>query len=124
MGVIILNLDYLNRIGKFMSLAMAEGLAKEKVINFHRLNCLNYAKVMNEEYRNNRYSIEDLDFSEIPLISSVQAVSDLEAVHVNCLDYGLELDMQTYEEMRIRIEQFKENYDYNEMKQYKDYVLY
>lgn len=124
MGTIILNIDYLNRIGKFMSLSMAEGLAKEKVINFHRLNCLNYAKVMDEEYRSNRYSIEDLNFSEIPLISSVQAVSDLEAVHVNCLDYGLELDLQTYEEMRIRIEQFKENYDYDEMKQYKDYVLY
>ena len=124
MGVIILNIDYLNRIGKFMSLTMAEGMAKEKIISFHRLNCMNKAKAENTEYKGDKYAMEDLDFSTVPLISSVQAVSDLEAVHVNCLDYGLELDMQAYEEMRVRIEQFKSHFDYQIMKQYKDYVLY
>lgn len=124
MTATIISIDYLNRIGKFMSLTIAEGLAKEKVISFHRLNCLNHAKVADEEYKGNQYSVSDLDFSTVPLISSIQAVSDLEAVHVNCLDHGLELDMQTYEEMRVRIEQFKEHFDYELMKQYKDYVLY
>lgn len=124
MSVRIIDIEYLNRIGKFLSLSMAEGLAKEKVMKFHRLNCLSYHKANNQEFLNTKYAIEDLDFTEIPLISSVQAVSDLEAVFSNCLDSGDELDLQTFEEMRKRITMFQEDYDYPVMKKYKDHVKF
>lgn len=124
MNVRIMDISYLNRIAKFMSLTMAVGKAKEKVINFHRLNCLNYCKYHNVEFNSPKYSIDDIDITAIPLISSVQAVSDLEAVYFNCLEYGDELDFQAIEEMRIRIEQFKEHFEYDFMKRFKDHILY
>lgn len=124
MSVKIVDIEYLNRIGKFMSLTMADGLAKEKVINFHKLNHLSYCKAHNVEFKGSKYRIEDLDFGAIPLISSVQAVSDLETIYLNCLDSGEELDLTTFREIGVRIEQFKENYDYEIMKKYKNYVQY
>lgn len=124
MNVKIVDISYLNRIGKFMSMTMADGLAKEKVINFHKLNHISFCKARNIEFTGTKYKIEDLDFSVVPLISSVQAVSDLETVFVNCLDSGEDLDLQTFEEMKIRIEQFKEHFDYEIMKQYKKHVQY
>lgn len=124
MNVKIVDIAYLNRIGKFMSMTMAEGLAKEKVINFHRLNCISFYKSRNLEFKKAKYNIKDLNFIEVPLISSVQAVSDLETIYVNCLDSAEDLDLQTFEEIKIRIEQFKEHFDYDIMKQYKNYVVY
>lgn len=120
----IVDIENLKRIGKFLSLTIADGLAREKVLKYHKLNVMNYNKVHETQYYGTKYKIEDIQLINVPLISSVQAVSDLETLLSNCLDYGLELNEQVYTEMMQQIQAFKEHYDYETMKQYNNHILF
>ncbi|MEX0595243.1 MAG: hypothetical protein WD512_02005 [Candidatus Paceibacterota bacterium] len=119
----ILKIEYLNRIAKFLSLNMSSGEAKDTVIRFHELNCKNYYREVNREYQEAVFSIKDIDTKSVPLISSVQAVSDLEALCGNSASFGMEIDGTTFNEMVGKILEIKEGYDYKIMKKYSDHVL-
>lgn len=118
----IVNKSYLIRIAKFLSLTMAEGMAKDKVLAYHILNTQNCNKE-NETDLAPKYTIKDFQFDDIPLISSVQAVNDLEVVYKNCIHHGLEIDDEVLADIFYTLEDFRNNYDYETMMIYKRHVL-
>lgn len=123
MAAKIVDIEKLKRIGKFLSLTLADGLAREKVMKYHTLNVQNYNEVHGHKFNGTKYEIEDIQLHDVPLISSVQAVYDLEVLHNNCLEHGLEINDQVYNDMLQQIQNFKEFFDYPTMKQYNNHVL-
>lgn len=120
----IVRLEQLNRIGKFMRLSMSKGEVREKLMSYHSINVKNYYMHKNIKYRGAIYKTEDFVFSSLPLVSSVQAVADLETLRYNCIGLADEEAWKALQDMDELIEHFKTDYDFEHMKKYKEFVLY
>ncbi|MGG3623113.1 hypothetical protein ABES25_06060 [Bacillus gobiensis] len=104
---------------------MSEDRAKELCHSWSKLNARNYCERYNEPFVEGlEFEATELNFSEVAIPSAVQVMSDMKAVHYNCIDYGEEINEEALLKLTARIERLERSPEYQLTKQYVDSVKY
>lgn len=110
MSVMIVNHRSLECLGKFLTLSMREEKAALTIESYHKLNVDNF----NLLYADNAPYDMAFDFFTCPLISVEQAYQTLKSIQYNCLEYGEEIDLNTFNDLDKRIKKIETQYALND----------
>lgn len=127
MSVMVINEGQLSRVGKFLSLSMTDEKALELTLQWHKLNLKNFAeryKEHGEYYDGPEVNPHEWSLSEVAIPASVQAVSDMEALYYNCIDYGRDIDEEALEQLYKAIERVKSSKEYQLTEHLESQVKY
>ncbi|MGG3573239.1 hypothetical protein ABES80_12255 [Bacillus gobiensis] len=125
MSVMVIDKEYFERIGKFFTLTMSEDRAKELCHSLSELNVRNYCERYNEPFTEGlEFQANELNFSEVAIPSAVQVMSDLKAIHYNCIDYGEKINKNVLNDLKDRISRLERSPEYQLTKQYAESVKY